>query len=442
MSKTATDTLVRAIETANDEVFQRLVKGDPVLVDVAPAGEVLPGLEDRMILHAGPPVEWNRTCGALRGGAICIALFEGWAETPAQATDMLASGAIKLEPNHHHQAVGPMAGVTSRSLPVYVVENRAYGNRASARLAEWMSQFGDYSPEAVDVLRRWRDVFAPAIRLAIQSMGGVELKPIITKALQMGDELHNRPVAASSVLGNALAPALFQAGVAMDKLVPTLYYVGRNEFLFLPVAMASAKSVADPARDVEYSTVVTAMARNGTEFGIRVSGLGDTWFTAPAVRLVNGVYLDGHTAEDAGTDMGDSTITETVGLGAFTLAGAPAILSLTGGTPEEALRYSREMYQITVGTHPDYRIPALSFKGCPVGIDIRKVVETGIVPILDTAVSHKDPGHPTIGGTLVRPPIEAFEKALAAFEGRYGIVSDDVDSRRLAGKLEEGTTTA
>ena len=421
MSKTATDTLVRAIEAANDEVFQRLVKGDPVLVDVAPAGEVIPGLEDRMILHAGPPVEWDRTCGALRGGAMCIALFEGWAETPAQAADMLARGAIKLEPNHHHQAVGPMAGVTSRSLPVYVVENRAFGNRAAARLAEWMSQFGDYSPEAVDVLRRWRDLFAPAIREAIRSLGGVELKPIIAKALQMGDELHNRPVAGSSVLGNALAPGLIQAGVPMDKLVPTLYYLGRNEFLFLPVVMASAKSVADPARDVEHSTVVTAMARNGTEFGIRVSGLGDTWFTAPAVRLVNGVYLDGHTAEDAGTDMGDSTITETVGLGAFTLAGAPAILSLTGGTPEEALQYSRDMYQITVGTHPDYRIPALRFQGCPVGIDIRKVVETGIVPILDTAVSHKEPGHPTIGGTLVRPPIEAFEKALAAFEGKYGI---------------------
>jgi hypothetical protein len=419
MSKTATATVDKAIETANEEVFNRLISADPVLVDVAPAGEVIPGLEDRMILHAGPPVTWERTSGSMKGGAICMALFEGWAQTPEEAVDLLARGAIKLEPNHHHDAVGPMAGVTTRSLPVYVVENRTYGNRGHARLAEWLSQFGAYSPDAIEVLTRWRDLFAPTIRRGIQFLGGLELKPIIAKALQMGDELHNRPVAGSSLVANALAPALVQAGVATEDLVPTLYYLGRNEFLFLPIAMASAKSIADPARNVDHSSVVTAMARNGTEFGIRVSGLGDEWFTAPAVRLVNGLYIDGHTAEDAGTDMGDSTITETVGWGAFTLAGATAILSLTGGTPEEALKYSREMYQITVGTHPDYRIPALGFEGCPVGIDIRKVVDTGIVPILDTAVSHKEPGHPNIGGTLVRPPIEAFKRALAAFERKY-----------------------
>jgi len=406
------------IEKANEEAVRRLTAGDPVLVDIAPAGEVIPGLQGKMITHSGPPLPWGRMCGAQQGAIIGMVLYEGWAESPEDAQARIEQGEIRLEPNHHHQAVGPMAGTISPSAPVWVVENRAFGNRAFCRQVEGRQQFGDYSQEALQSLGLWRDVWAPSLRKALQRMGGLELKPIISQALQMGDELHNRHSASSSLFANRMAVAMAEAEVDKEAAVPTLKYITGHNLIFLGLAMASGKAIADPARDVEYSTIVTAMCRNGTEFGVRVSGLGDEWFTAPAPR-VEGPYLPGYSAADAGLDMGDSAITETVGWGAFTLGGAPGILSLVGGTPEEALAYTREMGRITHGTHPTYRMPALGFAGAPVGIDIRKVVQTNVAPIIDTAIAHKDRGHPIIGAGLVRAPLECFKQALIAFGRKY-----------------------
>jgi len=244
------------------------------------------------------------------------------------------------------------------------------------------------------------------------------LKPIITQALQMGDELHNRHSASSSLFANALSIPMIQAGVPQPELLKTLGYMTGHNLLFLGLAMACGKAIADPVRDIEYSTLVTAMCRNGTEFGIRVSGLGDEWFTAPSPK-VDGLYVLGYKDEDAGLDMGDSAITETVGWGGFVLGGAPGILTLVGGTPEQALAYTREMANITVTRHPQYLMPALNFEGAPLGIDIRKVVQTGITPIIDTAIAHKDPGYPKIGGGLVRAPLECFKKALVRFGQKY-----------------------
>ena len=406
------------IELANEKAAKRLVQGDPVLVDIAPAGQVIPGLQGKMVTHAGPPIEWPRMCGAQRGAIIGMVLFEGWASTIQEAEAMLARGEICLEPNHHHQAVGPMAGTISPSLPVFVVENRAFGNRAFCRNVEGMQQFGDYSDKALDGLRFWRDVAAPGMQAAVRQAGGISLKPIITQALQMGDELHNRHSASSSLFANALSIPMIQAGVPQPELLKTLGYMTGHNLLFLGLAMACGKAIADPVRDIEYSTLVTAMCRNGTEFGIRVSGLGDEWFTAPSPK-VDGLYVLGYKDEDAGLDMGDSAITETVGWGGFVLGGAPGILTLVGGTPEQALAYTREMANITVTRHPQYLMPALNFEGAPLGIDIRKVVQTGITPIIDTAIAHKDPGYPKIGGGLVRAPLECFKKALVRFGQKY-----------------------
>lgn len=406
------------IERANEEAANRLIQGDPVLVDIAPAGEVVPGLRGMMITHAGPPIEWQRMCGAQRGAILGMALFEGWAHTMEEAEIMLARGEICLEPNHLHQAVGPMAGTISPSLPVFVVENRAFGNRAYCRNVEGMQQFGDYSENALNGLRFWRDTAAPTMRAAVRQAGGISLKPIITQALQMGDELHNRHSAASSLFANALSIPMIRAGIPQPDLLKTLGYMVGHNLLFLGLAMACGKAIADPARDIEYSTVVTAMCRNGVEFGIRVSALGDEWFIAPAPK-VEGLYVPGFKDEDAGLDMGDSAITETVGWGGFVLGGAPGILTLVGSTPEQALAYSREMRNITVTRHPQYLMPALNFEGAPLGIDIRKVVQTGITPIIDTAIAHKDPGYPKIGGGLVRAPMNCFKKALVRFGQKY-----------------------
>jgi hypothetical protein len=408
------------IEKANEEAAGRINLGDPVLVDIAPAGEVIPGLQGKMILHSGPPIEWKRMCGAQRGALIGQVLFEGWAKTVDEAAVLLEKGGVSLEPNHHHQAVGPMAGTISPSAPVWVVENRAFKNRAFCRQVEGNQQFGDYSAQALKGLELWRDVWAPTLRKALKTIGILELKPIITRALQMGDELHNRHSAASSLFANAMAMAMAKTELPKQDLLATLGYVTNHELIFLGIAMACGKAITDPAMDIEYSTIVTAMCRNGTEFGIRVSGLGGDWFTAPSP-AVNGLYLPGFSAEDAGLDMGDSAITETVGWGAFTIGGAPGILSLVGGTPEEALAYSREMRKITVSTHPTYRMPALGFVGTSIGIDIRKVVQTGSTPIIDTAIAHKDAGYPKIGAGLVRAPLECFKKALISFSRKYDV---------------------
>jgi len=410
------------IEEANAEVFRRITAADPVLVDVAPAHEVIPrlGEAERVVLHSGPPVTWPRMCGAQKGAALAMALFEGWSKTPDEARALFESGGVVLEPNHHHGAVGPMAGTITRSLPVFVVENRASGNRAYCRPVESRQQFGDYGPEALRTLTTWREVWGPALRRAVRALGGLPLKPIIARALEMGDELHNRQVAASSLFANAMAIPLLECGLPKEQAISTLRLLGNHPVFFLGLSMAAAKAAADPASDVAHSTVVTTMARNGTDFGIRVSGLGGEWFTAPAP-AVEGLMLPGYTAQDAGLDMGDSAITEVVGWGGFALGGAPGILSLVGGTVGEALAVTREMREITVGESPDYRIPALDFRGAAVGIDIRKVLQKNILPVIDTAIAHREPGHPIIGAGWVRPPIACFRQALLRFGQRYQV---------------------
>ncbi len=417
---TPAEDIKQKIEAANLETVKRINNADPVLVDIAPAGEAIPGLEGRMILHSGPPVDWHHMCGAQKGAMIGAVLFEGWSKNGDEAVKLLESGAVKMEPNHHHHAVGPMAGTISSSMPVWIVENKAFGNRAFCRQVEGRQQFGDYSDSALEGLRLWRDIWAPSLRKGLLHTGGLPLKPMIAKALQMGDELHNRSMAASSLFANAMAAPMIAGGVATDPLISTINYITHHELIFLGLSMASGKASADPAMGVDFSTVVVAMARNGTEFGIRVSGLDDEWFTAPSPK-VNGLYLPGYGEKDAGADMGDSAITETVGWGGFVLCGATGILSLVGGTPEEAMAYNREMRQITVTSSPSYRMPVLGFQGAPVGIDIRKVVQTGIAPIIDTAIANKNPGHSIIGAGMVRAPMECFKKALLSFGKKYGL---------------------
>jgi len=406
------------IEEANLIAVRRMMDGDPVLVDIAPAIEVIPGMKEKMITHSGPPIPWEKMCGAQRGAIIGQVIYEGWASTPVEASALLEKGAIDLEPNHHHQAVGPMAGTISPSSWVYVVENKTFGNRAFCRQVEGAQQFGDYSEKALDSLRAWRNTFAPSLRAALKADGELPLKPIITQALQMGDELHNRHSASSALFGNAMAVGLAKANISRQDQIGTLYLLKNHNLIFLGIAMAAGKAIADPARDVEFSTMVTAMCRNGVEFGIRVSGLGDEWFTAPSP-FVNGLYVPGFSAQDAGLDMGDSAITETVGWGGFVLGGATGILPLVGGTPEEALAFTREMRTITIGTHPTYKMPIFGFEGAPIGIDIRKVVQTNSTPIIDTAIAHKEAGYAKIGGGLVRAPLECFKKALVSFSQKY-----------------------
>jgi hypothetical protein len=407
------------IAAANAEAVKRMNEAKPVLVDVVPAREVIPGMGERMVLHSGPPVGWQRMSGPQRGAVIGMVLFEGWAKSPEEALSMLEANEISLDANHEHQAVGPMAGTISPSMPVYVVEDQAHNTRAFCRIVEGVQQFGAYHSDALNILRRWRDVQAPALSKALRYSGGVDLTPLFIRALEMGDELHNRPNAATVLFGVEMGRRMLRAGVSPEAVAAVLELCYYNPYTALGLSMATGKAIMDSLRNLEYSSIVRVMARNGTEFGIKVAGLGDQWFVAPAP-TIKGIYLPGFGEENACPDMGDSAIAETVGWGGAVIVGAPAILSLTGGTPADALQWTRAYAPITVGKSSVYRIPALGMEEASIGIDIRKVVQTGITPVLDSAVAHKEPGVGMIGTGIVYTPLECFQKALIAFEQQYG----------------------
>jgi hypothetical protein len=413
------------IESANKEGINRILTAKPFLVGVKPAIEVLPGMKRRSIFHAGPPIEWRRMCGPMRGAIVGTMIYEGWANSWEEAVKLIEEGEIELSPNHDHSAVGPMAGVISPSLPVMVVKNEKYGNFNYGRIVEQKVQFGAFDKEAVASLQFWTDILAPSIERAlgkIRGQGGIgiDLKSIMARALYMGDELHNRPAAGTALFALSILPHLIETAEDKEPLSQIASYFSSNEIFFLCLAMTACKATMDAAREIDHSTVVTVMARNGVEFGIKVSGLGNKWFTGPA-GIVRGLYFPGFGIQDANPDMGDSAITETAGVGGFALANSPAILSLVGGTAEDASKYTRQMQQITLGLNDTFLIPLFDFQGTATGIDIRKVVKTGILPVIDTAIAHKEPGIGMIGAGIVTPPMEAFKSALRGYAEKYGL---------------------
>ena len=405
------------IEQANQEALRRILAGDPVLVDVVPAWVAIPDLKDGMILHAGPPIGWDRMCGPMRGAVTGIAVFEGWAASLDDAEKKASAGAFAFHPNHHFGAVGPMTGMTTKSQPLMVVENKAFGNRAYCAINEGLGKvmrFGGNDAEVLDRLRWLRDVLGPALGRALREVGGVPLKPLIARGLTMGDEMHQRNVACSSLLLRQLASALAKTSQNASDLARCLAFMGGNDQFFLNIGMAMGKSMADPARNIEGCSVVIAMSRNGTDFGIRVSGTGDRWFTAP-VEMPVGLYFPGFSEKDANPDMGDSAIVETVGLGAFAMAAAPAVVGYIGaGRASDAASYTRAMAEIAVGSNPAWTIPALDYAGVPTGIDIRLVVETGLAPTINTGIAHREPGVGQVGAGVAKAPLKCFEDALVA----------------------------
>lgn len=410
------------INSANADVLNRILAAQPVLVGVGHALDVIPGMQSQLVLHAGPPIAWDRMSGPLRGAVVGGLIFEGLARTEPEAVALIERGAVRFDSCHHHAAVGPMAGVTTASMQVYIVENRAFGNRAFSNLNEGYGKvlrYGAYSGDVLERLRWMNETLGPAVDGALRRMGGVDLKTLIARQLTMGDEGHNRNIAGSATFGRLLAPSLARGTLAGEALERVLRYFADNDLAVLNPVMAACKATMDAAHGVSGSTVVTCMARNGTEFGVRVSGLGDRWFTAPAEVPV-GLYFPGFTADDANPDIGDSTITETAGIGAFAMAAAPAIVKFIGGSPRDALTSTLEMYEITVGENPAFGLPPLDFRGTPTGIDIRKVVRTGMTPRINTGIAHRKPGIGQIGAGLVRPPMACFEAALEAMAATLG----------------------
>jgi hypothetical protein len=406
------------IEEANRIAYERYLAAQPRLIDLVLAKEVIAGLAEgeRRILHSGPPIAWADMCGPQQGAITGAILYEGWAESLEAAEKMAASGKVALEPCHHHGAVGPMAGIISPSMPVWVVENADRGNRAFCNLNEGLGKvlrFGANSSDVLDRLRWLGGEFFTTMQVAVRGLADANLKPLMAQALHMGDELHNRNAAASALLFKRLTLALLASKLGSAAIQRALAFVAGNDHFFLNISMAACKSMTDAAHGVPGSSMVTVMARNGVNFGLRLSGTGDRWFQAPA-NPVDGLYFPGYSVEDAAADLGDSAITETNGLGGFAMAASPAIVQFVGGTPADATANSRRMLSITLGANPAFTLPPLNFGGTPAGIDARLVADSGVLPIINTGIAHKKAGVGQIGAGITTAPMECFSEAIAA----------------------------
>lgn len=411
------------IEKANAQTVERMMEARPVVVGVAKAIDVIPAMRKNLFLHAGPPITYDRMAGPVKGAIVGALLFEGIAKNEEEAWEIAKSGKIDFEPCHHHSAVGPMAGLISPSMLVYIVENKTHGNKAYSGLNEGRGKvlrMGAYSPEVLSRLKWMNEVLGPVLNDSFQLSGGLDIRNLVGKALHMGDDGHNRLDACSIIYTTMMAPHIVKVAKDANTASEILKFLGENALSILNPVMAACKTMTDAGHNIEGSTIVTVMARNGTDFGIRVSGLGDRWFTGPA-GMVKALYFPGFTEKDANPDIGDSTITETAGIGGFAMAAAPAIVTFISGTPKDAINTTLDMYEITYGEHKYFTIPALDFRGTPTGIDIRKVIEKGILPRVNTGVAHKDPGIGQVGAGVVTPPANIFEDALIAFAEKYNI---------------------
>ena len=412
------------IAEANERVFERVTSASIYLTGYGRALDVVPGMKKNLILHAGPPIKWENMNGPMQGAVLGAVVFEGFADTLEGARAVIEAGEIEFSPCHEHQAVGSMAGVTSASMYMHIVENKTYGNVAYTNLSEQLSKIlrmGANDQSVIDRLIWMRDVFGPMLAEAMTFIeGGIDLRLLAAQAVHMGDELHNRNVAGTVLLIQALTPGIIQTSFSVADQKEVFDFIASSDYFSGPTWMAFCKAALDAAVGVEeYSSIVTTMARNGTEFGIRLASMGATdWFVGPSQKVIGPMFA-GYTEEDSGLDIGDSAITETFGLGGFAMAAAPAIVALVGGTVADALDYTQSMEEITTGQNPNITIPSLNFMGLPSGIDIIKVIQRNTLPVINTAIAHKEAGIGMIGAGITYPPYEAFVKAIIAFSKKF-----------------------
>lgn len=413
VSRNAMELFNGKIEEANQCVMEIVLSGKPVLIGIGRAMDVIPGMAKDLILHSGPPIGWNRMCGPTRGAIIGALIYEGFATTIEEAENIASSGTIKYSPCHEHASVGPMAGIISASMPVFIIKNETFGNTAYCTLNEGLGKvlrYGAYSPEVIEKLRWMETIMAPILKNAIEKLGKIDLRNIISQALHMGDEVHNRNRAATSLLYRTIAPAIVETCDNKADAIKVLNFINSNDHFFLNLSMPAAKACLDAGRNVPFSSIVVVLARNGTDFGVQLAGTGNSWFTGKSP-VPDALFFPGFTKDDANPDIGDSAITETYGLGGFAIAGAPAIAQFVGGTAQDAIQYTLDMYEITDGESTAYQMPSLNFRGTPTGIDVRKVIEKNITPFIDTGVAHKNPGVGQVGAGVLSAPMEPFKKA-------------------------------
>ena len=412
----------RAVTAANAEAIERVLASEPWLVGVRPAGEVVPGLAANQVLHAAPPAPWSELSPLIRSGVVGAALFEGLATTREEAEQKAAAGEITVGAAQDHAAMAGGVGSIPASLPVMVLEDRANGNRAYHFLMEGFGRtlvLGMYDDEVEERLSWFRDELGPALDAAISALSGIDCRTLMAEALRRGDELHNRNSAATSMFAERLARGFAKAAVPAATQERAFALMLENTQFFVPVPLAATKLALDAADGIEGSSLLVGCGANGRDCGIKVAGLPGQWFTAPA-EVPEGVLFDGFGLEDAGPSCGDSLLVECYGLGATLLPAAPALWGTVGADEARARAITEDAATIALGEHSDYRVPALSNRGAPIGVDVRRVVETGVRPTIDIVMVHPEPGRGVVGFGLTQPPFACFEAAVAAFDTRYG----------------------
>ena len=405
------------IEEANKKALEIIQSARPTLVGMGIAKDVVPGMHKHLVMHAGPPITWDRMSGPLRGAVVGGLIYEGLAKTPEEAEKLAMSGEIEFDPCHHHQVVGPMAGVVTASMPVFIIENKTQGNFAYCTQNEGLGKvlrYGAYDDSVIEHLRWMEKTLYPILKEALEIHGPIDLKNMIAQSVQMGDEVHNRNKATTSLFIRELASSIVKTKASEEDKAKVFDFLNSNDHFALNLSMPAAKATMEPAGQVKHSSLVYTMCRNGTDFGIRIAGLGNRWFTAPA-EIIDGLYFPGYSMEDANPDIGDSCITETMGIGGFSMGTAPAIVQFVGGTPQDAMNYTSKMYEITLAESESYKLPPMNFRGSPTAIDIRLVVDTQIRPVINTGIAHKKAGIGQVGAGVVYPPMKCFEDALESY---------------------------
>jgi len=414
------------IDDANAYALDMLFSVEPVFTGVDTALNVIPGMTSATILHAGPPISWRRMCDPMKRAVMGALIFEGLAKNESGAEKLLRNNKITLSPNHHHDCVGPMTGIISPSMPVIITKDLTSNKKVYSTFNEGGGQvlwFGAFGKETLTRLNWMRDIFAPVMKRAVQKSGGISIWNILSQGIQMGDECHNRHGACTNIFIKNIVIPLFSLGLARKTAIEVYKFISGNSHFFLNFTMTGCKLAMDAAHGVNDSTLVTAMSRNGTDFGIRVSGLGDKWFLTKSPHLPDALFNPGYGPEDGAPDIGDSSIIETMGLGGFAIAAAPSMASFVGGGFKDAVNITNEMSLITNTKNSKFAIPSLDFDGTPTGIDLRKVVDTTILPSLNSAVVHRKTGVGQIGAGIVKAPYECFTKALNEFGKKYRLAA-------------------
>jgi len=414
--------LKRKIEAANQDALCKMWNVKPILVDIDLAKNVVPGMDSKTILHAGPPIEWERMCGPTQGAIAGILVYENLVNSIDEGYQLAASGEIKFDCNHDHDTVGPMTGITSPNQPVFILEDSDTKKRAFCTLNEGRGKvlrFGGWGNDVLERLNWMKDTLAPTLKKALKhSKEGIDIKAIISESLHMGDEAHNRNRAGTYLFMSEITPHLLNTTDSATVSEVFLFMKENADIFNLNLSMPHSKLIADATRDIEYCSLMVAMARNGTDIGIQIAGLGRQWFTSPAT-MVEGLYFPGYSKVDACPDLGDSTISEVVGIGGFAMAASPAIVSFVGGSASDAIARTEQMYEISIDESKSFTIPILNFRGTPTGVDVRLVVELNQTPLINTGIAHKEAGIGQIGAGLTAAPIDMFHDALRAFATKY-----------------------